>query len=299
MYEWNKVVQDMINWIEANIDNNPSLLEMSREIGYSPFYCSSQFHQVTKMTLRNYIAGRRLSCATIELRDTNQRIIDIAMKYGFSSQEAFTRAFVNKYGCTPYQYRRNPRPIILAVKQNVFLSEHYQKTKEGDQDLSNLREANVRFEFIPAHKFIGIWEKKAKSYFEFWEHHNCDEVCGVIDSLSHISHPVVNCHTAGWFYEDGQKGYFYGLGVDSNYNGEIPEGFECRDIPESMYIVFFHPPFDFLSECAEAMTRVEKLAWNFNVKDKNFDYNENELPIYQRHNPEVVGYEVLRPIKKI
>ena len=67
----------------------------------------------------------------------------------------------------------------------------------------------------------------------FWGRHDCDAICGIIDSMSHIMHPVVTCHTAGWFYENGRKGYFYGYGVPENYEGEIPEGFEVREIPAS------------------------------------------------------------------
>lgn len=50
------------------------------------------------MTLKSYLAGRRLCYAAIALRDTADKIIDIALQYGFSSQEAFTRAFVRAYG---------------------------------------------------------------------------------------------------------------------------------------------------------------------------------------------------------
>jgi len=56
------------------------------------------------------------------------------VKYGFSSQEAFTRAFVNAYGCTPYIYRKNPKPIQLPVKQNIFLPQHYFKKGVNTMD---------------------------------------------------------------------------------------------------------------------------------------------------------------------
>ena len=86
MFEWNEIVQKMIDWIEAYLTENPSLLEMSEQIGYSPYYCSSRFHEITGMTFKSYIAGRRLAMAALEIRDTNARILDIAIKYGYSSQ---------------------------------------------------------------------------------------------------------------------------------------------------------------------------------------------------------------------
>ena len=300
MNQWN--VQKMIDWIELNIENNPTLLEMSREIGYSPYYCSVLFHKVCGTTFKSYLFGRRLSYVALALRDTNEKIIDIALRFGFSSQEALTRAFVKIYGCTPYSYRTNPRPIKLSIKKDVLTPDN---TIFGGADMSTVKEASVRFEHIPAHKYIGIWEIRAKNYGEFWQYHDCDAICGVIDSMRHVALEVVNCHQAGWFYENGKKGYFYGFGVPADYVGEIPEGFSVRDVPASNYLVFFHPPYDYLADNGEVMPRVEKLAWNYNPKENDewwinggYEWNEAECPSYQRHFSEVIGYEVLRPVKK-
>ena len=249
MYEWNEAIQKMIYWIEEHLTDSPSLTEMSEQIGYSPYYSSVKFHEVVGMTIRNYIAGRRLARATLEIRDTHERILDIAVKYGYSSQEALTRAFVSAYGCTPAAYRRNPVPVALSNRQVVFFPEHYVNQGGATMNKTLLTDAHVRMEHIPEHKYIGIYDKAAGDYGSFFGRHNCDEVCGTIDSMSHVSHPIVTCHTAGWFYDNGTKGYFYGFGVPADYDGVIPEGFEIRTIPASDYLVFFHPPFDYLKDC--------------------------------------------------
>lgn len=299
LFEWNETVQKMIDWIEAHLTENPSLLEMSQQAGYSPYYCSSRFHEVVGMTFKSYIAGRRLAMAALEIRDTDTRILDIAVKYGYSSQEALTRAFMNAFGCTPAAYRKNPVPIALSNLKVVFFPEHYVNQGGPTMNQTMLTEAHVRVEHIPAHQYIGIWDIEAADYAGFWNRHACDSICGTIDSMSHVSHPIVTCHTAGWFYENGRKGYFYGFGVPEEYQGVIPDGFEIRKIPASDYLVFFHPPFDYLKDCGEVMERVERLAWNFDPKTKGYEWNEENCNDYQRHYPEVIGYEVLRPIRKI
>lgn len=289
----------MIDWLEAHLTDNPSLWEMSRQIGYSPYYCSSHFHEITGMTFKSYVAGRRLAMAALEIRDTDARILDIAMKYGFSSQEALTRAFVNAFGCTPAAYRKNPVPIALSNLKVVFLPEHYVHKGGPTMNQTLLTEAHVHMEHIPAHGYIGIWDIDAADYGAFWSRHDCDSVCGIIDSMSHVSHPIVTCHTAGWFYENGKRGYFYGFGVPEDYQGVVPEGFELRKLPASDYLVFFHPPFDFLKDNGEVMGRVETLAWNYDPKKDGYEWNEEACNDYQRHYPEVIGYEVLRPVRKI
>ena len=299
MFEWNEAIQKMIYWIEEHLTENPSLLELSRQVGYSPYYCSNRFHEIVGITIKSYIAGRRLACATLEIRDTKKRILDIAIKYGYSSQEALTRAFLSAYGCTPAAYRKNPVPIALSNRKVVFFPEHYINKGEPTMNKTMLTIPHVKTEHIPQHQYIGIRDINVSDYMNFWNRRDCDKVCGIIDSMSHVSHPIVTCHTAGWFYENGKKGYFYGFGVPADYNGTVPEGFEIWTVPASDYLVFFHPPFDYLKDCAEVMGKVESLAWNFDPSTKGYAWNETACPDYQRHYPEVIGYEVLRPVKPI
>ena len=298
MYEWNAAIQKMIDWIEEHLTDDPSLLKMSKQIGYSPYYCSSRFHGIVGMTMKSYVAGRRLARAALEIRDTKTRILDIAVKYGYSSQEALTRAFADAYGCTPAAYRRNPGPIPLSIRKVVFFPEHYVEAK-GEHSMEEVREAKTRIEYIPAHKYIGVWDVTTDNYGDFFKKHDCDTICGIIESMSNVSHPIVTGHTAGWFYENGKKGYFYGLGVPDDYDGEIPEGFELRSFPASYYMVFYHPPFDYVKDNSEVMGTVENLAWNYKPESKGWAWNEESCQDYQRHNPEELGYEILRPVKRV
>lgn len=299
MYEQSEAVQKMINWLEKNLAQTPLLLTMSRQIGYSPAYCSSQFHTTVGVTLKTYVAGRRLSRAALEIRDSDTRIIDIAMKYGFSSQQALTRAFVLAYGCTPAAYRKSPKPIPFRCKKEVLFPNYYLQKGEATMSNTMLTEANVRTVFIPAHKYLCIRDAKAQAYFPFWEGKDCDAICGTIDSMSHVAHPILGCHTAGWFYENGSKGYSYGLGLPLDYSGEVPSGFDVYEYPESYYLTFYHPPFDFLTDCKTVMSRVEELAWHFNPSKKGFAWNEGHCQDYQLHLPETIGYELLRPVKML
>jgi len=164
---------------------------------------------------------------------------------------------------------------------------------------SILTEANVRTVYLPAHKYLCIRDSKVQAYFPFWEGKDCDAICGTIESMSNVAHPVLGCHTAGWFYENGVRGYSYGLGLPSDYSGAVPEGFEIHEYPESYYLMFYHPPFDFLQDCDAVAERVETLAWNFDPATKGFAWNESACQDYQIFVPETIGYELLRPVKKL
>ena len=114
-----KTIENMINWVEENLEECPTLGEMSDFVGYSPCYCSTKFHEYVGVSFKDYIQKRQLSMAALALQKTKYRIIDIAIQYGFSSHEAFTRAFVRVYGYTPFQYRKLLPEILTFDKSQI------------------------------------------------------------------------------------------------------------------------------------------------------------------------------------
>lgn len=299
MYEWNYEVQKMIDFIEEHIMENPTLDSIAQAMHYSKFYCSRQFRLVAGMTLKRYVAGRRLYYATIQVRDTKKSIIDIALEYGYSSQAALTRAFRYTYGCTPAVYRKYPIPIPLPIRKVVLNPSHYIVKGVVKMSEGILTSPQIWVEHIPAHRFIGLYDLNAKGYWDFEKRPDFDEIEGILESFIPFQHPVVWSHHAGWYYQDGAKGYFYGTGVPADYAGVIPSKFEIRDIPESYYLVFGHPKYDYLRDNDEVMRRVENLTWNFDPRSMGYEWNETRCQDYQRHMWKDRGYQVLRPIKKL
>ena len=117
----------MIDWIEENIGSDNILLTLSEEVNYSPWYVSTLFHDVTGTTIRSYTAARRLTRAAEEIRDTEGKILDIAVRYGYSSQEAMSRVFKETFGCTPAAYRKDPVPLPFSIAKRVQFPEFNEK----------------------------------------------------------------------------------------------------------------------------------------------------------------------------
>jgi AraC-like DNA-binding protein len=115
-----KTIENMVDWIENNLIANPTLEKMSDYVGYSSFYCSTKFHEVVGISFKEYVMKRKLTLASTELKETKSRVLDIAIKYGFTSNEAFTRAFYRNYGYTPYQFRKVLPQISLYEKTEVM-----------------------------------------------------------------------------------------------------------------------------------------------------------------------------------
>lgn len=113
-------VENMIKYIEDNIHNNPTLEKMASCVGYSEYYCSSKFHEFTGVTFKEYVLKRKLSLAAKCLIETDDKILDVAVNYGFSSNEAFSRAFCKEYGYSPKRFRLNRPDVKLYGRCTVL-----------------------------------------------------------------------------------------------------------------------------------------------------------------------------------
>ena len=98
---WIDDTQNAINFIENNLTENIRAGDVSRHIHSSTDYFQRTFNIVTGLSISEYIRNRRLTLAGEELRNTQAKVIDVALKYGYDSPESFTKAFTRFHGVTP------------------------------------------------------------------------------------------------------------------------------------------------------------------------------------------------------
>ncbi len=107
-----KELNDVSLYIENHINDDIDISELAKISMQSSDGFSRLFSYMVGMTINEYIRHRKLSLAVFDLQNTDDKIIDIAMKYGWNSSDAFTKAFVNQHGVTP----SNARNKIGSVK---------------------------------------------------------------------------------------------------------------------------------------------------------------------------------------
>lgn len=99
--DWFRYVQTIIDEIDNCIKNRDdealALARLAQKLGYSEFYMSRKFKEISGMSFKDYLRARKLAFALKDIRDTEKGILDIAIDYGFSSHEAFTRSFKELY----------------------------------------------------------------------------------------------------------------------------------------------------------------------------------------------------------
>lgn len=103
---YTRVIEDLVQWIEHNLSSDLSIKAVAHRAGYSPWHLQRIFREYMDISLATYIRLRRLEMAKIEIIENKYKIIDIAIKYGYSSQQDFTRVFKRITGYSPARYRR-------------------------------------------------------------------------------------------------------------------------------------------------------------------------------------------------
>ena len=287
MYEWYRLIQIVVDEIDERIkchdDEALTLQSLSKKLGYSEFHTTRRYKEFSGMLLGDYIRSRKLAFALIEVRDTKDKFLDIAVKYGFGSHEAFTRAFKTVYGVTPKNYRKNPLPVVLRTKISIF--DRYILGIGEIGMIKSTEDIKVYFITMSAHKFLHVKNYESKGYFDFWEKQgkipgqDCETICGLLDSIKGKldgNDDVIRQYSgqimAHIYENNGKIAEAYGVRLPEKYNGEIPENMQLIDIPEMEYIVFEHGPFNFEEE---SETVGEKLEEAIN----SFDFSETEYKL--------------------
>ncbi len=104
---WFETVNQATAYIEEHITEDIVLEDIAKECHVSYYYFVKTFTMITGYTLKEYIRNRRITLASYEVSNTDHRILDIALKYGYNSNESFSRAFKKIHGINPGEARRN------------------------------------------------------------------------------------------------------------------------------------------------------------------------------------------------
>ncbi|PEF35807.1 AraC family transcriptional regulator [Bacillus sp. AFS094228] len=139
-----KNMNGAIKFIEENLTNEIDFNEVARLAYCSEYHFKRMFSFLAGISLSEYIRRRRLTLAAFELKNSNIKVIDIAIKYGYSSPDSFARAFQHLHGITPSEARSNGHSLKAYPPMSFQLS-----IKGGS-------EMNYRIEEKEAFHIIGI-----------------------------------------------------------------------------------------------------------------------------------------------
>lgn len=267
---WITGIQNAIDYTEKHLTDNVNFEIAASKACSSVFHFQRMFSMLVGYTLGDYIRMRRLSLAADELHRTDDKIINIALKYGYDTPESFSRAFTRFHGITPTQARRGgsiksfSRLSVKLILDGGNLMDYriekrdafkvICKKKQVEKPQGNTATADISA-FWGEVSGNGMMEKLCK-YADFDKLHGVLGIC--------FSGEMAN------------SGFPYGIGVE--YNGKaLSDNFDIVEIPAHTYAVF---------QCRGKMPDAfvdtyKKICTEFFPQSTTYEYgNGIELEVY-------------------
>ena len=120
--DWIKGMQKAIDYIEENLTEEINYEKVAAESFSSSYHFQRVFSILCGYTLGEYIRLRRLSLAGAELANGKEKVIDIALKYGYDSPDSFAKAFQKFHGITPSQARADGSKLKSFSRLSIKIS---------------------------------------------------------------------------------------------------------------------------------------------------------------------------------
>ncbi len=121
--EWLTCIRRSLEFMEEHLLDDISAQDVAAQVNMSPFFLQRGFSVITGYGITEYIRSRRLYLAALDLSRSDEKVIDIAFRYGYETPESFTKAFTRFHGATPTQVRARQGSIrsFLPLSVNIIV----------------------------------------------------------------------------------------------------------------------------------------------------------------------------------
>ena len=233
--DWLCGIRAAVDYMENHLQDNISAQDVAEHVYLSPFFLQKGFSIMTGYGIGEYVRNRRLYQAALDLKETDDRVIDIALRYCYDTPESFTKAFSRFHGATPTQVRSGAQ-ITVFLPLTITLSIH------GGN--------NMDYKIIPMFPFKVIGFQKVfdneTAYDEipkFWDE-ICEKYAANVYAGNAPANPyeqalVDNCiGEYGICIDDVGGGKFRYLVAGKYTGGDVPEGMVVYEFPRCEWAVF-------------------------------------------------------------
>lgn len=168
--EWMEMIQRAVGYMEAHIMEDIDYGDVAKHVHMTEYEFHRAFSFLSGMTANAYIRSRRLSLAAQELQETNEKVIDIALKYGYETPESFTKAFTRFHGVAPKYARKQGtqlslfQPLAIKITMEGGKKMEYRIEQAGERKFIAMVRAflNERINDEQNHDIPGFWDECQK-----------------------------------------------------------------------------------------------------------------------------------------
>ena len=233
--EWLTSIRTAIDYMENHLEDNISAQDVADHVYLSPFFLQKGFSLMTGYGIGEYIRNRRLYLAALDLKETKDKVIDIALRYCYETPESFTKAFSRFHGVTPSQVRGGAS-ITTFLPLTITLS--IQGGKQMDYKITPM----FPFKVIGFQKVFDnetAYTEIPKYWDEICEKYAFNVYAGNAPANPYEQALVDNCiGEYGICIDDIGDGKFRYLVAGKYTGGNVPEGMVVYEFPRSDWAVF-------------------------------------------------------------
>lgn len=279
--EWVEKLNQCMVYIEENLTREIDPERLGRLACCSSYHFQRMFTYMAGVTLSEYIRRRKMSLAAEDLLGGEEKIIDLALKYGYASPTAFTRAFESIHGASPSAVRSE----ALSVKS--FPPIKFSISVQGGYEM------DYRIENRPAFRVVGIStplereiEKNFMSVPQLWQRAASD---GTIERLAQLMDtPPMGLLGVSACGNEEQWRYFVAVSTT-----QPAEGFEEYTVPACTWAVF---PGEGTNRSIQELERRVVTEW---LPGSGYEYADApDVEVYLNADPENAKFEVWIPVVK-
>ena len=234
--EWPERMNAAVDYVEANLAGDIDIEKAARIACCSSFHFRRMFYAFAGVTAAEYVRQRRMTLAAKELSTEKTKVIDAAVKYGYDSPDAFTRAFRNVHGITPMA-ARGPGVMLAAYPRISFIT----NIKGGNIMDYGIIEKPAFDIVAKARKFTTLQGENFIKIPQFWDEMMQSEngFKALMKLTQDKTGAVTGAGSLGICMMDEVNDKFtYAIGVEKPAAKAAPAGFEVIHIPTATWAVF-------------------------------------------------------------
>ncbi len=233
--EWLTSIRTAIDYMEKNLEEDIGVQDAAVQVFLSPFFLQRGFSLMTGYGIGEYLRNRRMYQAALDLQKTDDKVIDIALRYCYDTPESFTKAFSRFHGATPVQARNGAAVnLFLPLKINISI--------QGGNQMDYKITPMFPFKIIGFQKIFDN-ETAYAEIPKFW-----NEICRKYADNVYAGNPPANPYEQalvdncigeyGVCIDDIGEGKFRYLIAGKYTGGEVPEGMVLYEFPRGDWAVF-------------------------------------------------------------
>ncbi len=277
--EWVERLNQSMQYIEEHLTGEIDMEQLGRIACCSSYHYQRMFTYMAGITLAEYIRRRKMSLAAVDLQSGNEKIIDVAEKYGYHSPTAFNRAFHAFHGIAPSAVKNEGAPM------KSFSPIVFHITVKGASEMNYRIETKKAFRIIgvsaPLHREI---EQNFAIVPQMWQ----DAVAnGTIPKLAGMmdAEPMGLLGVSACGDEEEWK---YFIAVSST---KASEEFEEYTVPAATWAIF---PGTGTNRSVQELEQRIVTEW---LPTSGYEYaNAPDIEVYLNPDPENATYEVWIPV---